>query len=113
MAESDDLFFFFILAQNVKMVVPPQPKIPGSTVTSLKASKFFNLLVLTFFFFSDGFFVFSSFQLYHYPALNHSSSTCYSRPGMYQSCDSTSLLWQKEASDIPSKSELLVFLYFT
>ena len=23
------------------------------------------------------------------------------------------LLWQKEASDIPSKSELLMFLYFT
>ena len=35
------------------------------------------------FFFSDGVFVFSSFQLYHYPALNHSSSTCYSGPGMY------------------------------
>ena len=25
----------------------------------------------------------------------------------------TALLWQKEASDIPSKFELLVFLYFT
>ena len=25
----------------------------------------------------------------------------------------TALLWQKEASDIPSKSELLMFSYFT
>ena len=25
----------------------------------------------------------------------------------------TALLWQKEASDIPSKSELVMFLYFT
>ena len=25
----------------------------------------------------------------------------------------TALLWQKEASDIPSKFELLMFLYFT
>ena len=27
--------------------------------------------------------------------------------------DNTALLWQKEASDIPSKSELVMFLYFT
>ena len=27
--------------------------------------------------------------------------------------NSTALLWQKEASDIPSKFELLMFLYFT
>ena len=32
---------------------------------------------------------------------------------MQRAKDPTALLWQKEASDIPSKSELLMFSYFT